>query len=89
MPVRPERRRCWLVAGALTVLVATGCSQPGEEAALPAPKTVHVGGTTGQELAVVQVLHAANGAEPETLDPHRATGVTAANVQREIGRAHV
>ncbi|TFG87419.1 MAG: peptide ABC transporter substrate-binding protein [Chromatiales bacterium] len=84
MPVRPERRRCWLVAGALTVLVATGCSQPGEEAALPAPKTVHVGGTTGQELAVVQVLHAANGAEPETLDPHRATGVTAANVQRDL-----
>ena len=38
------------------------------------PQDVHVGGATGQELAAVQILHAANGAEPETLDPHRADG---------------
>jgi len=77
-------KRFGLLAGTLMVLVAAGCSRPGEEAALPVPRTVQVGGTTGQELAAVQVLHAANGAEPETLDPHRATGVTASNVQRDI-----
>jgi oligopeptide transport system substrate-binding protein len=69
---------------ALTALIAAGCSRPGEEAALPVPQGIVVGGTTGNELAAVQVLHAANGAEPETLDPHRATGVTASNVQRDL-----
>ena len=89
-------RRLQAVAPALVsartaaLIVATaamflgGCSRPGEDAELPIPRTVAVGGASGSELATEQVLRAANGAEPETLDPHRATGVTASNVLRDL-----
>jgi oligopeptide transport system substrate-binding protein len=76
-----------MVAAALLLAVgAAGCSKPGEGAAspVPVPKAVAVGGATGTELARQQILRAANGAEPETLDPHRASGVTASNVLRDI-----
>ena len=43
-----------------------------------------MGGATGQELAAVQILRKGNGAEPESLDPHRAEGVTASNVLRDL-----
>ena len=43
-----------------------------------------VGGPSGTELARRQVLHKGNGAEPQTLDPHRAEGVPAANILRDI-----
>jgi oligopeptide transport system substrate-binding protein len=48
------------------------------------PLTVKVGGATGKELAAVQVLRKGNGAEPESLDPHRAESVTAANILRDL-----
>lgn len=37
-----------------------------------------------QELARNQVLRAGNGPEPETLDPHKAEGVSAANILRDL-----
>ena len=78
----PARRR--LLALAVAAAFVTGCSGPGDEAELPVPSSVAVGGASGNELAAEQVLRAANGSEPETLDPHRATGVTASNVLRDI-----
>ena len=68
----------------LTVFVSGGCARPGEEAAVPVPQTVQVGGDTGQELAAEQILRKGNGTEPESLDPHRAEGVTSSNVLRDL-----
>ena len=31
-----------------------------------------------------QVLHRGNGAEPETLDPHKSTGVTEYNIEADL-----
>ena len=73
-----------LALAAVVAAILGGCSRPGEEAELPRPRAVAVGGASGTELAAVQVLRAANGAEPETLDPHRATGVTASNILRDL-----
>jgi oligopeptide transport system substrate-binding protein len=82
MPIAPSAALRLLAVAAL--VLAAGCSRPGEEAALPVPQEIVVGGATGQELATEQVFHAANGAEPESLDPHRITGVTASNVLRDL-----
>ncbi|MBT8142947.1 MAG: peptide ABC transporter substrate-binding protein [Gammaproteobacteria bacterium] len=38
----------------------------------------------GQELAEEQVLHKGNGAEVQTLDPHKAEGVPSSNVLRDL-----
>ncbi len=43
-----------------------------------------VGGVAGTELAERQVLHKGIGAEPQTLDPHRAEGVPSANILRDL-----
>jgi oligopeptide transport system substrate-binding protein len=43
-----------------------------------------IGGISGTELAPEQVLHKSNGAEPQTLDPHRAQGVPASNILRDL-----
>jgi oligopeptide transport system substrate-binding protein len=45
---------------------------------------MQIGGATGRELAQVQVLRKGNGAEPESLDPHRAESVTASNILRDL-----
>jgi oligopeptide transport system substrate-binding protein len=37
-----------------------------------------------QQLAREQVLHKGNGPEPETLDPHRAEGVSTSNILRDL-----
>jgi oligopeptide transport system substrate-binding protein len=81
--VRGAAARGVAVAVVLAAFLA-GCSRPDDDAPLPAPKTVAVGGASGTELAAEQILRAANGAEPETLDPHRASGVTASNVLRDL-----
>ena len=57
---------------------------PATSPSVPVPRTVAVGGAIGQELAADQILRKGNGAEPETLDPHRAEGVTASNVLRDL-----
>ena len=43
-----------------------------------------IGGATGRELAERQVLHKGNGAEPQSLDPHRGEGVPGSNIQRDL-----
>lgn len=43
-----------------------------------------IGGPSGSELAAEQVLHRDNGAEPQTLDAHRAQGVPAGNILRDL-----
>ncbi|MFW2405519.1 MAG: peptide ABC transporter substrate-binding protein [Gammaproteobacteria bacterium] len=43
-----------------------------------------IGGESGTELAEIQVLHRGNGAEPQTLDPHRGEGVPSANLHRDL-----
>ena len=76
-------RRC-LLAAALTAacFLSAACGQ--REELQPPVQTALVGGASGQELATVQILRRGNGTEPETLDPHRAEGVTAANVLRDL-----
>jgi oligopeptide transport system substrate-binding protein len=43
-----------------------------------------IGGASGNELADDQTLRKDNGAEPQTLDPHRATGVPEGNILRDL-----
>jgi oligopeptide transport system substrate-binding protein len=58
---------------------------PAEQpAAAPAPAETQQAATTPAAPAVEQVLHRGNGAEPETLDPAKSTGVTESNIQYEI-----
>jgi oligopeptide transport system substrate-binding protein len=66
----------------LVTLLAGAC---GESPAPPAKGTGNgVGGESGRELHAVQVLRRGNGAEPQTLDPHRAEGVPESNILRDL-----
>lgn len=78
----PELLRGSLAAALLCgLLVGCGGGQPeGGQASFSVP----VGGASGEERAALQVLHKGNGAEPESLDPHRAESVTAANILRDL-----
>ena len=76
----------------LAALVLPGCTSPTDELDEPAPtlpRPVEV--VLGEDglpieslLADEQVLHRGNGEEPETLDPHLAEGVPAANLMRDL-----
>jgi oligopeptide transport system substrate-binding protein len=69
----------WIVQ--LSLLLA-GCSNDGADFT---PRDYgQIGGSSGQELAEEQVLHKENGAEPQTLDPHRAQGVPEGNILRDL-----
>ncbi|MEN8720339.1 MAG: peptide ABC transporter substrate-binding protein [Oceanococcaceae bacterium] len=48
------------------------------------PVLAWTGPALAQELAPEQILHRGNGAEPQTLDPHRAEGVPASNILRDL-----
>lgn len=37
-----------------------------------------------QQLAAEQILHKGNGAEPQSLDPHKAEGVPSSNIMRDL-----
>jgi oligopeptide transport system substrate-binding protein len=76
----PSRRALLAAAGGLW-LAACGRRDPGAPVAAPAAP---VGGASGQELAARQVLRRGNGVEPETLDPHRAEGVSTSNILRDL-----
>ena len=65
-----------IVAAAL----AAGCG--GGQGGSAAP--VEIGGPSGTELAERQVLHVGNGAELQSLDPHRSEDVPSSNVHRDI-----
>ena len=65
----------------LALLVAACSSDPGSGT----PRDYgEIGGPDGTELATEQVLHKGNGAEPQTLDPHKAQGVPAGNILRDV-----
>jgi len=68
----------WFLAGLLAA-----CGGPAD-APNSAASAVRIGGATGRELAEQQLLRIGNGAEPESLDPHRAESVTAANILRDL-----
>ena len=42
------------------------------------------GFAAAQELAEKQILHKGNGAEPQTLDPHKAEGVPSSHIMRDL-----
>ena len=68
---------------AASLLVLAGCSND-NQAPVTARDYGQIGGESGTALAAEQVLHKGNGAEPQTLDPHRAQGVPAGNILRDL-----
>ena len=63
-------------------LILFGCGPSGDNETTT--KQLLVGGASGTELAVDQVFRKNNGSDPGTLDPHRAEGVPASNVLRDL-----
>ena len=73
----------------LLALVLTSCSvDKGDNELDPAKlaKPIHPVMTppTAENLAAEQVLHRGNGTEVQTLDPHKAEGVPASNILRDL-----
>ena len=66
----------------LLFLLLTACSN--EAPVIEVRDYGQIGGVSGTELAADQTLHKDNGAEPQTLDPHRATGVPEGNILRDL-----
>jgi len=66
------------------LLLVFGCGKKQEIACIVGTQDVIVGGESGQELSPTQVFRKNNGTEPGTLDPHRAEGVPASNVLRDL-----
>jgi oligopeptide transport system substrate-binding protein len=75
--------RAWALILGLTTLVVA-CGQEEETGCITSNQNLIVGGTTGKELSATQVFRKNNGTEPGTLDPHRAEGVPASNVLRDL-----
>ena len=71
------------LAVVIAALITGACGGSSENAGVP-DQTRQIGGPSGTELAAVQVIHIGNGAEPQTLDPHRAEGVPASNLLRNL-----
>ena len=67
----------------LAILFLASCGEQGEIECIVESHEIY-GGTNGSELAAEQMLRKNNGAEPGTLDPHRAEGVPASNVLRDL-----
>ena len=63
---------------ALAAIGLVGCGGQGDQQAQP------IGGESGQELAEEQILRWGNGAEPQSLDPHRTEGVPSSNIGRDL-----
>jgi len=75
------RRVLGLVAAMWFAVAVAGCS--GEREFKPR-NYGQIGGESGKELAAEQVLRKDNGTEPQTLDAHRAQGVPASNILRDL-----
>jgi oligopeptide transport system substrate-binding protein len=75
--------RCrWTFPLFVLMSFAAGCGDSGSRVErVPAAQ---VGGATGTELAARQVLRRGNGAEPQSLDPHKSEGVPESNLQRDL-----
>jgi ABC-type oligopeptide transport system substrate-binding subunit len=74
-----KRFGMWAVAAASTLLAACG---GGARDGAGAPAAI--GGTSGNELADVQVLRRGNGTEIQTLDPQIGQEVQGANIMRDL-----
>jgi oligopeptide transport system substrate-binding protein len=73
------------VFGVLALLAAaavTGCGGGSTDAA--GEQQMQIGGPSGTERAERQVLHVGNGAELQSLDPHRSEDTASASVHRDI-----
>lgn len=70
-------RATW--AGLAATLLLAACGGGQSEGTPP-----QIGGASGTELAERQVLHVGNGAELQSLDPHRSEDVSSSNVHRDI-----
>jgi oligopeptide transport system substrate-binding protein len=64
------------------LLLLQACGGSSDE--MPPASRIQVGGASGTELAADQVLRWGNGAEPQTLDPHRSEGVPSSNIGRDL-----
>tara|TARA_B100001250_G_scaffold133593_1_gene114172 strand:+ start:897 stop:2555 length:1659 start_codon:yes stop_codon:yes gene_type:complete len=64
-------------------LLLFGCG-PKVSNETPTTESLMIGGSSGNELAQEQVFRKNNGSDPGTLDPHRAEGVPASNVLRDL-----
>ncbi|MGI9309304.1 MAG: peptide ABC transporter substrate-binding protein, partial [Gammaproteobacteria bacterium] len=71
-----QTRRCALLT--ILFIFCVGCGPQTPKYDGP------IGGSSGTELAELQHLRKSNGAEPQTLDPHRAEGVPASNILRDL-----
>lgn len=76
------------ISGAALSLIAAatllaGCGQGGMGGGAVSLDR-QIGGASGTELAAEQVLHWGNGAEPQSLDPHKSEGVPGSNIQRNL-----
>ena len=60
------------------------CGGSDDPVAGVATSTAPIGGASGTELAESQILHWGNGAEPQSLDPHKSEGVPGSNIQRDL-----
>jgi oligopeptide transport system substrate-binding protein len=75
--------RCrWILPLVALLSFAAGCGDPGTRAEREA--AAKIGGESGTELAERQVLRRGNGAEPQSLDPHKSEGVPESNLQRDL-----
>ena len=70
-------------AALLALLLIVGCGEQ-EKTDQTIESGEIYGGDSGFELAKEQVFRKNNGAEPGTLDPHRAEGVPASNILRDL-----
>jgi len=68
----------------ILVFLVFGCGKKQEIQCLASNAEIVVGGQTGQELSSIQVFKKHSSAEPGTLDPHRAEGVAASNILRDL-----
>src|SRR5690606_36029686 len=88
---RPQRSIAMKAFRYLTLLLAAAvaaCGSNGDGANVSGSaggaRAVPIGGESGTELAERQVLHIGNGAELQSLDPHRSEDVSSSNVQRDL-----
>jgi len=93
MPEKRLKVPVKLAVGLAFGLLVAGCSdpdasrQPQQPIQLPEPVSLAfdaAGRPAPEILADNQALHRGNGEEPQTLDPHRAQGVPAANILRDL-----
>ena len=69
--------------GCFLLGLLNACGNPDQSAAT-AVDYGPIGGASGAELAAEQTLHKSNGAEPQTLDPHKSQGIPASNILRDV-----